>query len=261
MCIRDRSKLELVEVVDFLKYPEKFTKVGAKTPRGVLLEGPPGTGKTLLARAVAGEAGVPFISTSGSEFVEMFVGVGASRIRNLFGDAKKNAPCIIFIDEIDAIGRQRSGGGGFATNDERELNLPTVAAMCGGNTPALLSREHHAFVTYAVAVADRGEADAVMRALKSEEAAQFTARALRVGDGAGAAIRDVIYKMAPRDATRGDEDALESVWANPNVSPPPPPEPPSPLAPSAPPAPFVAPAGAPRAAIPAPRPFSPRTAL
>merc|ERR1719247_4067251 len=99
------SKLELVEIVDFLKYPEKFTKVGAKTPRGVLLEGPPGTGKTLLARAVAGEAGVPFISTSGSEFVEMFVGVGASRIRNLFGDAKKNAPCIIFIDEIDAIGR------------------------------------------------------------------------------------------------------------------------------------------------------------
>merc|ERR1719407_262852 len=103
------SKLELVEVVDFLKYPEKFSKVGAKTPRGVLLEGPPGTGKTLLARAVAGEAGVPFISTSGSEFVEMFVGVGASRIRNLFGDAKKNAPCIIFIDEIDAIGRQRPG--------------------------------------------------------------------------------------------------------------------------------------------------------
>merc|ERR1712224_25354 len=122
----DASKLELVEVVDFLKYPEKFTKVGAKTPRGVLLEGPPGTGKTLLARAVAGEAGVPFISTSGSEFVEMFVGVGASRIRNLFGDAKKNAPCIVFIDEIDAIGRQRSGGGGFATNDEREQTLNQI---------------------------------------------------------------------------------------------------------------------------------------
>ncbi|KAH8062642.1 metalloendopeptidase [Aureococcus anophagefferens] len=128
----DSSKLELVEVVDFLKYPEKFTKVGAKTPRGVLLEGPPGTGKTLLARACAGEAGVPFISTSGSEFVEMFVGVGASRIRNLFGDPKKNAPCIIFIDEIDAIGRQRSGGGGFATNDEREQTLNQILTEMDG---------------------------------------------------------------------------------------------------------------------------------
>ena len=133
-----------------------------------------------------------------------------------------------------------------AANDKHELNLPTVAAMCGGNTPALLSHEHHAFVTYAVAVADRAEADAVMRALKAEEAAQFTARALRVGDGAGVAIRDVIYKMAPRGATRGDEDAPESVWANPNVSPPPPPEPPAPAEPNAPPAPFVAPPGAPR---------------
>jgi len=128
----DSSKLELVEVVDFLKYPEKFTKVGAKTPRGVLLEGPPGTGKTLLARACAGEAGVPFISTSGSEFVEMFVGVGASRIRNLFGDAKKNAPCIIFIDEIDAIGRQRSSGGGFASNDEREQTLNQILTEMDG---------------------------------------------------------------------------------------------------------------------------------
>merc|ERR1719482_2000857 len=128
----DSSKLELVEVVDFLKYPEKFTKVGAKTPRGVLLEGPPGTGKTLLARAVAGEAGVPFISTSGSEFVEMLVGVGASRIRNLFGDAKKNAPCIVFIDEIDAIGRQRSSGGGFASNDEREQTLNQILTEMDG---------------------------------------------------------------------------------------------------------------------------------
>merc|ERR1719487_2857279 len=128
----DASKLELTEVVDFLKNPEKFTKVGAKTPRGVLLEGPPGTGKTLLARAVAGEAGVPFISTSGSEFVEMFVGVGASRIRNLFGDAKKNAPAIIFIDEIDAIGRQRSGGGGMATNDEREQTLNQILTEMDG---------------------------------------------------------------------------------------------------------------------------------
>jgi len=128
----DASKLELEEVVDFLSNPDKFTKVGAQSPRGVLLEGPPGTGKTLLARAVAGEAGVPFISTSGSEFVEMFVGVGASRIRNLFGDAKKNAPCIVFIDEIDAIGRQRSGGGGFATNDEREQTLNQILTEMDG---------------------------------------------------------------------------------------------------------------------------------
>merc|ERR1719420_1386863 len=132
VAVCEASKLELVEVVDFLKYPEKFTKVGAKTPRGVLLEGPPGTGKTLLARACAGEAGVPFISTSGSEFVEMFVGVGASRIRSLFADAKKNAPCIIFIDEIDAIGRQRSSGGGFASNDEREQTLNQILTEMDG---------------------------------------------------------------------------------------------------------------------------------
>ena len=103
----DEEKQELVEVVDFLKDPRKFKKVGARIPKGVLLVGPPGTGKTLLARAVAGEAGTPFFSISGSDFVEMFVGVGASRVRDLFENAKKNAPCIIFIDEIDAVGRQR----------------------------------------------------------------------------------------------------------------------------------------------------------
>jgi len=128
----DQSKLELEEVVEFLRAPEKFEAVGAQCPRGVVLEGPPGTGKTLLARAVAGEAGVPFISTSGSEFVEMFVGVGASRIRSLFADAKKNAPCIIFIDEIDAIGRQRSSGGGFASNDEREQTLNQILTEMDG---------------------------------------------------------------------------------------------------------------------------------
>merc|ERR1719158_2772473 len=128
----DASKLELEEVVDFLSNPEKYDKVGAQSPRGVMLEGPPGTGKTLLARAVAGEAGVPFISCSGSEFVEMFVGVGASRIRSLFADAKKNAPCIIFIDEIDAIGRQRSSGGGFASNDEREQTLNQIHTEMDG---------------------------------------------------------------------------------------------------------------------------------
>jgi len=106
------AKLELTEVVDFLKSPDRFTAVGAKIPKGVLLVGPPGTGKTLLAKAVAGEAGVPFFSISGSEFVEMFVGVGASRVRDLFEQAKKNAPCIVFIDEIDAVGRQRGAGMG-----------------------------------------------------------------------------------------------------------------------------------------------------
>ena len=101
------SKQDLEEVVEFLKFPGKFEKVGARIPKGVLLVGPPGTGKTLLARAVAGEAGVPFLSISGSEVVEMFVGVGASRVRDLFAKAKKNAPCIIFIDEIDSVGRRR----------------------------------------------------------------------------------------------------------------------------------------------------------
>ncbi|MGL5795301.1 MAG: ATP-dependent metallopeptidase FtsH/Yme1/Tma family protein, partial [Waterburya sp.] len=115
----EEAKEELQEVVTFLKEPEKFTAVGAKIPRGVLLVGPPGTGKTLLAKAIAGEAGVPFFSISGSEFVEMFVGVGASRVRDLFKKAKENAPCIIFIDEIDAVGRQRGTGIGGG-NDERE---------------------------------------------------------------------------------------------------------------------------------------------
>ncbi|MFC1962755.1 AAA family ATPase, partial [Chloroflexota bacterium] len=103
----EEAKVELLEVVEFLKLPEKFLALGARIPRGVLLIGPPGTGKTLLSRAIAGEAGVPFFSISGSEFVEMFVGVGASRVRDLFDQAKRNAPCIIFVDEIDAVGRQR----------------------------------------------------------------------------------------------------------------------------------------------------------
>merc|ERR1712091_812489 len=128
----DGAKLELAEVVDFLKQPEAYTKNGCRIPRGVILDGPPGTGKTLLAKAVAGEAGVPFISISGSEFVEMFVGVGASRVRDLFGQAKKNAPCIVFIDEIDAIGRQRAGGGGGGGNDEREQTLNQILTEMDG---------------------------------------------------------------------------------------------------------------------------------
>ncbi|MCY0876202.1 MAG: ATP-dependent zinc metalloprotease FtsH [Firmicutes bacterium] len=127
----DEEKAELVEIVDFLKDPRKFTAVGARIPKGVLLVGPPGTGKTLLARAVAGEAGVPFFSISGSDFVEMFVGVGASRVRDLFENAKKNAPCIIFIDEIDAVGRMRGAGLGGG-HDEREQTLNQLLVEMDG---------------------------------------------------------------------------------------------------------------------------------
>ncbi len=127
----DEAKQELSEVVEFLKYPEKFAALGARIPRGVLLMGPPGTGKTLLARAVAGEAGVPFFSISGSEFVEMFVGVGASRVRDLFEQAKRNAPDIVFIDEIDAVGRQRGTGLG-GSHDEREQTLNQILVEMDG---------------------------------------------------------------------------------------------------------------------------------
>ena len=127
----DEEKEELQEVVEFLKNPDKFNKLGARIPKGVLLVGPPGTGKTLLARAVAGEAGVPFFSISGSDFVEMFVGVGASRVRDLFDQAKKNSPCIIFIDEIDAVGRQRGAGLGGG-NDEREQTLNQLLVEMDG---------------------------------------------------------------------------------------------------------------------------------
>jgi cell division protease FtsH len=130
----DEAKQELVEVVEFLKNPEKFIQLGARIPKGVLLVGPPGSGKTLLAKAVAGEAGVPFFSLSGSEFVELFVGVGASRVRDLFDQAKKSAPCIVFIDEIDAVGRQRGAGLGGG-NDEREQTLnQMLVEMDGFNT-------------------------------------------------------------------------------------------------------------------------------
>ncbi|RSK25503.1 ATP-dependent metallopeptidase FtsH/Yme1/Tma family protein [Bacillus sp. HMF5848] len=127
----DEEKQELVEIVEFLKDPRKFSELGARIPKGVLLVGPPGTGKTLLARAVAGEAGVPFFSISGSDFVEMFVGVGASRVRDLFENAKKNAPCIIFIDEIDAVGRQRGAGLGGG-HDEREQTLNQLLVEMDG---------------------------------------------------------------------------------------------------------------------------------
>jgi len=125
------EKEDLVEVVDFLKAPQKYTNVGARIPKGVILVGPPGTGKTLLAKAVAGEAGVPFFSISGSDFVEMFVGVGASRVRDLFEEGKKHAPCIIFIDEIDAVARQRGTGMGGG-HDEREQTLNQLLVEMDG---------------------------------------------------------------------------------------------------------------------------------
>ena len=128
----EEAKTELVEVVDFLKEPQRFTEIGARIPKGVLLVGPPGTGKTLLAKAVAGEAGVPFFSISGSEFVEMFVGVGSSRVRDLFDQAKKQAPCIIFIDELDAIGKSRASNGFYGGNDEREQTLNQLLTEMDG---------------------------------------------------------------------------------------------------------------------------------
>ena len=131
----EEAKLELTEVVDFLKRPEEYLKMGAKIPRGVLLQGSPGNGKTLMAKAVAGEAGVPFLYVSGSEFVEMFVGVGASRVRDLFKQAKKKSPCVIFIDEIDAVGRQRGAGLGGG-NDEREQTLNQILVEMDGFDPS-----------------------------------------------------------------------------------------------------------------------------
>merc|ERR1712205_197861 len=127
----DEAKQELEEIVEFLKDPQKFQRLGGKIPKGCLLVGPPGTGKTLLARAIAGEANVPFFTISGSDFVEMFVGVGASRVRDMFEQGKKNAPCIIFIDEIDAVGRHRGAGLGGG-NDEREQTLNQLLTEMDG---------------------------------------------------------------------------------------------------------------------------------
>jgi len=128
----ESAKREISEVVDFLKRPERYQRLGAVAPRGVLMVGPPGTGKTLMARAVAGEAEVPFISVSGSSFVELFVGVGAARVRDLFAEARKRAPCIIFVDEIDAIGQRRASGGAYVSNDEREQTLNQLLAEMDG---------------------------------------------------------------------------------------------------------------------------------
>ena len=127
----EEAKEELKEIVHFLREPERYVNFGARIPKGVLLVGPPGTGKTLIAKAVAGEAGVPFFSIAGSEFVEMFVGVGASRVRDLFEQAKRHSPCIIFVDEIDAVGRQRGAGLG-GSHDEREQTLNQILVEMDG---------------------------------------------------------------------------------------------------------------------------------
>ena len=127
----DEAKEEVAEIVDFLREPKKFQNLGGKIPKGILMVGPPGTGKTLLAKAIAGEAKVPFFTISGSDFVEMFVGVGASRVRDMFEQAKKNAPCLIFIDEIDAVGRQRGAGLGGG-HDEREQTLNQMLVEMDG---------------------------------------------------------------------------------------------------------------------------------
>lgn len=132
MAGQEGAKQEVQEIVDFLKNPKKYTELGGKIPKGALLVGPPGTGKTLLAKAVAGEADVPFFSLAGSDFVEMFVGVGASRVRDLFRQAKEKAPCIIFIDEIDAIGRSRGKNPAFGGNDERENTLNQLLTEMDG---------------------------------------------------------------------------------------------------------------------------------
>merc|ERR1719231_2183305 len=129
------AKVEVMELVDFLKHPAKYKELGAKIPKGALLVGPPGTGKTLLAKATAGEANVPFLSVSGSDFIEMFVGVGPSRVRDLFAQAKTMQPCIIWIDEIDAVGKARGRGGGMGGNDERENTLNQLLVEMDGFVP------------------------------------------------------------------------------------------------------------------------------
>src|SRR5690242_12624879 len=172
----DEAKQELTEIVEFLKYPEKFVALGARIPKGVLLVGPPGTGKTLLSKAVAGEAGVPFFSISGSEFVEMFVGVGASRVRDLFDQAKKNSPCIVFVDEIDAVGRQRGAGLGGG-HDEREQTLnQLLVEMDGFDTN-----------THVIVIAATNRPDVLDPALLSRAASTVTSPS--TGPTSGAAAR------------------------------------------------------------------------
>ncbi|KAK2461667.1 hypothetical protein APHAL10511_006130 [Amanita phalloides] len=233
----DEAKEEIMEFVKFLKDPAKYEKLGAKIPRGAILSGPPGTGKTLLAKATAGEANVPFLSVSGSEFVEMFVGVGSSRVRDLFGSAKKHAPCIVFIDEIDAIGKSRSKGGGLGGNDERESTLnqllvemdgfgtnEQVVVLSGTNRPDVLDPallrpgrfDRHIVIDRPDVSGRRGIFQVHLRPLRLAEdlASDFQSLAQKLGvltpGFSGADIANVCNEAALHAARRG-ADYIESV--------------------------------------------------
>jgi cell division protease FtsH len=222
----DEAEAELVEVVDFLKNPKKYQELGARIPKGILLVGPPGTGKTLLAKAVAGEAGVPFFSLSGSEFVEMFVGVGAARMRDLFEQAKERAPCIVFIDEIDAIGKSRGGVGALATHDEREQTLNQllvemdgfdartgVAIMAATNRPEVLDpallragRFDRQVVVDRPDIRGRREILAVhTRRVKLGESVDLEVVARRTPGMVGADLANVVNEAALAAARRGSK--------------------------------------------------------
>jgi cell division protease FtsH len=225
----EEAKGELQEIIDFLKTPEKFQKLGGRMPKGVLLVGPPGTGKTLLARAVAGEAGVPFFSISGSEFVEMFVGVGASRVRDLFEQAKQRAPCIIFIDELDAIGKSRSNGRAFFSNDEREQTLnqllvemdgfdtsKAVIIMAATNTPEVLDpallRPGRFDRQVVLDRPDLGEREAILRVharkLKISSEVNLEGVAAETPGMVGADLANIVNEAA-LNAARRNADQIE----------------------------------------------------
>jgi cell division protease FtsH len=233
----DEAKDELSEIVDFLKNPERYTRIGARIPRGVLLSGPPGTGKTLLAKAVAGEAGVPFFSISASEFIEAIVGIGASRVRDLFEQAKSAAPAIIFIDELDAIGRSRSAGGGFGGHDEREQTLNQILTEMDGfdtednvvvigatNRPEILDkallRPGRFDRRVAVQPPDRGGREAILRvhtrSVPLDDEVDLAALAQATPGMVGADLASVVNEAALLAARRGrdkvkQEDFFDAV--------------------------------------------------
>ncbi|HEY9878512.1 MAG TPA: ATP-dependent zinc metalloprotease FtsH [Leptolyngbyaceae cyanobacterium] len=231
----EEAKTELVEIVDFLKTPKRFTQLGARIPKGVLLVGPPGTGKTLLAKAVAGEAGVAFFSISGSEFVELFVGVGSSRVRDLFEQAKKQAPCIIFIDELDAIGKSRSSGGFYGGNDEREQTLnqlltemdgfdagdTTVIVLAATNRPETLDpallRPGRFDRQVLVDRPDLKGREAILnihsRDVKLAESVDLKAIATRTPGFAGADLANLVNEAALLAARNNREEVLQEDFA------------------------------------------------